>query len=119
MRARRVWGGIWTVLAWFVLLRASGVQWLLSPDSATHAIRIAGAYAVVVPVMAYALVLLGKRLRLVLAVAVLNVHVLAVAWLRGGTTAVPTLRDVGWSFVGVAVGALLAAALGGPSLRRG
>jgi len=110
--ARRVWARIWIVFAWFALLRASGVQWTVVPDSIPHAVRIAAAYAVVVPIMAYAITLLGKRLRLVAAVAVLNVHVLAVTFLRGGGAGtVPALSDVAWPFAGIAVGAILVAAL--------
>ena len=110
-RLRRIWGRVWSVFAWFALLRASGVQWSVMPDSIPHVIRITAAYAVVIPVMAYAITLLGKRLRIVPAVAVLDVYIVAVACLHGGSGKVPTLSDVGWSFAGVAIGAILAAAL--------
>jgi hypothetical protein len=110
-RLRRVWGRMWSVFAWFALLRASSVQWSVVPDSIPHVVRIAAAYAVVVPIIAFAITLLGKRLRLVPAVAVLDLHIVAVAWLRGGSGSVPVLSDVGWSFAGVAIGAILAAAL--------
>ena len=111
MIRHRIWPLLWAALAWFALLRASVVQWSVAPDSPAHLIRIATAYAIVVPIMAYAITLRGKRLRFVAAVAVLDLHIVAVAWLRGGTRTVPTLPDVGWSFAGVALGAILAAAL--------
>ena len=117
-RLRRVWGRVWSVLAWFALLRASSVQWSVVPDSIPHVIRITAAYAVVIPIMAYATALMGKRLRYAAAVAVLDVYIVAVAWLHGGSSKVPTLSDVGWSFAGVAIGAILAAALESKSPKR-
>ena len=102
---------MWAFFAWFALLRASGMQWSVLPDSLPHVIRIASAYAIVVPIMAHAISLLGKRLRYVLAVALLDGHIVVVAWLHGGIGAVPTLPNVAWPFAGIAVGAILAAAL--------
>ena len=117
MNRRRVWAPIWAAFAWFALLRASSVQWLVAPDTPVHEIRIAAAYAIVLPVIAYAISRLGKRLRYVPAVALLDVHIIAVAWLHGGIGVVPTLPTVTWPFAGVAFGALLAVALEGTAPR--
>nr|MDQ6926715.1 hypothetical protein [Candidatus Eremiobacteraeota bacterium] len=86
MNRRRVWAPIWAAFGCFALLRASGVQWSVAADSLPHGVRIAAAYAIVVPIVAYAVVLLGKRLRFAAAAGVLDAHVLAVAWLHHGVT---------------------------------